>query len=38
MESTKAECELENLAEIIKATEPDQNEVSLDNPLMKYTG
>ena len=37
MESTKAECELENLTEIIDATMPE-TEVSLDNPLMKYTG
>lgn len=37
MEGTRAECELENLTEIITATIPE-NEVSLDNPLMKYTG
>ena len=38
MESTKAECELDNLTEIITATMPDESNVSLDNPLMKYTG
>ena len=37
MESTKAECELENLTEIIEVT-MQETEVTLDNPLMKYTG